>query len=53
MFISIPLLLALSPKDIQNFFIPIVKLAEYLLKIQKGKKQEIKEPPVVTVSDVT
>lgn len=45
-------LLALSPKEIQDFFIPIVKLAEHLLKIHETKKQEIYEPPVVTVRDV-
>ena len=47
----------MSPKEIQDFFIPIVKLAEHLLKIheakmQETKKQEINKPPVVTVSDV-
>ena len=45
-------LLALSPKKIQEFFIPIVKLAEHLLKIHKAKQfKGMNEPPVVTVSD--
>ena len=44
--------IALSPKKIQEFFIPIVKLAKRLLNIHKAKKLEgINEPPVVTVSD--
>ena len=46
------LLLALSPKKIQEFFIPIVKLAKHLLNIHKAKKLKgMSEAPVVTVSD--
>ena len=46
------LLLALSPKKIQEFFIPIVKLAKHLLRIHEIKQLKgMNEPPVVTVSD--
>ena len=46
------LLLALSPKKVQEFFIPIVKLAKHLLKIHEEKPLKgMNKPPVVTVSD--
>lgn len=46
------LLLALSPKKIQEFFIPIVKLAKHLLKVHKTKQVKgMNEPPVVTVME--
>ena len=44
------LLLALSPEKIQEFFIPIVKLAKHLVRVTKQLKG-MNEPPVVTVSD--
>ena len=43
---------ALSPKKIQEFFIPVVKLAKHLLRIHKAKQLTgMNEAPVVTVSD--
>ena len=46
------LLLALSPKKIQEFFIPIIKLAKHLLRVHKTKQLKgMNEPPVVTVSE--
>lgn len=51
-FIKYLSLLALSPKKIQEFFIPIVKLAENLLSIHKTQQfKGMNRPPVVTVSD--
>ena len=46
------LTIALSPKKIHEFFIPIIKLAKHLLKVHKAKQiKGMNEPPVVTVSD--
>ena len=45
------LLLALSPKKVQEFFIPVVKLAKHLLKIHEEKQLKgMNKPPVVIVS---
>ena len=45
------LLLALSPKKIQEFFVPIVKLAKHLLEVKEQMQLSgMNEPPVVTVS---
>ena len=47
------LLVALSPKEIQKFFISVVELAEQLMSIHSAKQlQGINEPPVVTVSNL-
>lgn len=46
-------LLALSPKDIQKFFTPIVQLAKHLIRIHHAKQPQGKAKlPVVTVSDL-
>ena len=39
--------------DIQEFFVPIIKLAKYLIETHNAKQQQrINEQPVVTVSDL-
>ena len=44
---------ALTTMEIQEFFNPIIELAEHLIKIHKTKQEPgIKELPVVTVSDL-
>jgi len=46
------LLPALTPKEIREFFIPIVKLAKHLMKIHQTKQPKVmNEAPVVTVSE--
>ena len=43
---------ALSPKEVQEFFIPVVRIAKHLLKIYEEKPLKgMNKPPVVTVSD--
>ena len=44
-------LLALSPKEIREFFAPIITLAEHLLEIYNTKQiKGMKKLPVITVS---
>ena len=48
---TIIILLALTPKEIREFFIPIINLADYLKRVHDSKKLEnIQDAPVVTVS---
>ena len=40
--------------EIQEFFVPIIELAKYLIKTHNAKQQQrINELPVVTVSDLS
>ena len=43
--------LALSPKEIREFFTPIIELADHLLEMHNTKQiKGLETPPVVTVS---
>jgi len=45
------ILLALTPKEIREFFVPIINLADYLKRVHNSKKlKNIQDAPVVTVS---
>jgi len=49
--IIIVVIIALTPKEIRDFFIPIINLANYLKIVHESKKlKNMQDPPVVTVS---